>query len=260
MSQVFNAPINKLGAKPPIRRIYYGINVRQFRRDPNKGMQIRRELKVQEDEMLVLCPSRIDFRKGIDVLIEATKQMIDKTERRLKVIVAGRKAPSAEEWYQFLLGLIKGYSLGSVVQLSVAKNAFEDMAGLYAAADICVMPSLREGLGISIIEAMATGVPVIASNTIGVDELVRDGVNGVLVPVGDSSALADAILRLAEDPAMRARLSEGAAGFISENKLDYDSMAKAHIEFYSEILKNHEPGHRKSRKRSIGARHVTRAV
>jgi glycosyltransferase involved in cell wall biosynthesis len=259
-SKAYESQAIELGAKAPIRRIYYGVNVRQFRRDPSKGSKVRQELKVRKGETLVLCPSRIDFRKGIDVLIEAAKLIRDKSDMKFKVIVAGRKSPAAEEWYQFLLGLIKGYALADVVQLSVSKNAFEDMAGLYAAADICVMPSLREGLGISVIEAMATGVPVIASNTIGVDELVIHEQSGLLVPVGDSMALANAIIRLDDDPDLRETLAAGAAEFIQNNQLDYDSMSKAHIKFYAEIFEAHKAERGKSQASSLGARSVTRAV
>jgi glycosyltransferase involved in cell wall biosynthesis len=85
-----------------------------------------------------------------------------------------------------------------------------DVAALYAGADIAVLPSYREGLPKSLLEAMASGLPIVATDTSGCREVVADGVNGLLVPVRDARALADAILRLARDPALRARM--GAAG------------------------------------------------
>lgn len=85
-----------------------------------------------------------------------------------------------------------------------------DVAALYAQADIAVLPSHREGLPKSLLEAMACGLPIVATDTSGCREVVAEGVNGLLVPVRDPRALADAILRLARDPALRARM--GAAG------------------------------------------------
>jgi glycosyltransferase involved in cell wall biosynthesis len=85
-----------------------------------------------------------------------------------------------------------------------------DVAAIYGAADIAVLPSHREGLPKSLLEAMACGLPIVATDTSGCREVVADGVNGLLVPVRDARALADAILRLARDPALRARM--GAAG------------------------------------------------
>jgi glycosyltransferase involved in cell wall biosynthesis len=85
-----------------------------------------------------------------------------------------------------------------------------------AASDVLVAPSVptrggkREGIPVVLMEAMATGLPVVASRLSGIPELVTDGVSGLLVPAGDEAALADALATLAKDPTLRARL--GAAG------------------------------------------------
>jgi glycosyltransferase involved in cell wall biosynthesis len=90
------------------------------------------------------------------------------------------------------------------------------VAAELAAADVLVAPSVptsggkREGIPVVLMEAMATGLPVVASRLSGIPELVTDGVSGLLVPPGDDAALADALASLAADPELRARL--GAAG------------------------------------------------
>ena len=86
----------------------------------------------------------------------------------------------------------------------------EDVADLMAAADIFVLPSRFEGLPMSVIEAMLTGLPVVATNVRGPAEQVVPELTGLLVPPGDASALAAALGRLAADAALRARM--GAAG------------------------------------------------
>lgn len=86
----------------------------------------------------------------------------------------------------------------------------EDLPRIYAAMDVCAMSSLAEGTPVSIIEAMAAGKVVAATNVGGVADVVEDGVTGVLTTPGDAAALASALVRLARDPEARQRM--GAAG------------------------------------------------
>lgn len=86
----------------------------------------------------------------------------------------------------------------------------DDMATLLRTCDLACLPSYREGLPKFVLEAMATGLAVVAADVVGCRQAVQDGVTGLLVPVRDASALADALQRLIEDAPLRARL--GAAG------------------------------------------------
>jgi len=84
----------------------------------------------------------------------------------------------------------------------------EDIAELMTAADIFVLPSRFEGLPMSVIEAMLTGLPVVAADVRGPAEQVLPEVTGLLVPPGDAAALAAALARLAADPALRERMGK----------------------------------------------------
>lgn len=138
---------------------------------------------------------------------------------------------------------MKEYRLDSIVTIGAEQNTFGRMAELYAAADICVLPSLREGLGLSLLEAMATHVPVITTNTVGVTEIVKDKHNGLVIPVSNPQALAEAITTLIRDPGQCKRLAAAAVDFIEQQGFTYQAMALSHMAFYREILADAKATH-----------------
>ena len=100
-------------------------------------------------------------------------------------------------------------------ELGIVRNCLflgyqEDVSGWYRAFDAMILPSANEGTPVVVIEALAAGCPVVATSVGGVPDVVREGVDGFLVPPRDTEALAERLLRLAEDPELRARM--GAAG------------------------------------------------
>jgi glycosyltransferase involved in cell wall biosynthesis len=90
-----------------------------------------------------------------------------------------------------------------------------DLGNLLGAVDMFVMPSLWEGLPLAMVLSMGAGLPVVATRVAGIPEVVKDNESGLLVPPGDSHALADALARLAADPDLRARLGAAAAAFVT---------------------------------------------
>jgi colanic acid/amylovoran biosynthesis glycosyltransferase len=123
-----------------------------------------------------------------------------------------------------LAARIEAAGLGDRVILA-GRMTSDAVGAELAAADVLVAPSVptrggkREGIPVVLMEAMAAGLPVVASRLSGIPELVTEGVSGILVPPGDPSALADALMRLAADPELRRRL--GAAGRATV-ELDFD--------------------------------------
>jgi glycosyltransferase involved in cell wall biosynthesis len=111
----------------------------------------------------------------------------------------------------------------------------DDVPELLGKADVFVLSSHSEGLPISILEAMAAGLPVVASNVGGVPEVVVDGHTGLLVPPGDPQSLAEAIERLLEDPALSRRLGEAGQLRVAEH-FSLAAVQQAHLELYRRVL------------------------
>jgi len=127
---------------------------------------------------------------------------------------------------------VKRLGLGPVVELLGTRS---DVDELLAGADLFVLSSRSEGLPMSVLEAMAAGLPVVASAVGGVPELVRDGETGALVPPGDSAALAQAIRRIACDPALRDRLGESGRQRV-EREFSIAGCRREHVELYRTLV------------------------
>jgi glycosyltransferase involved in cell wall biosynthesis len=141
--------------------------------------------------------------KGLVPLLEAVAKL--RTERDVELVVIGRPRPGGR-----VDRAIARLSLGDTVRC-VSGISDAELATLYGEAEVAVVPSLYEGFSLPAVEAMACGVPVVATTGGALPEVVgNDGETGLLVPPGDPGALAGAIARLLDDPALGARL--GAAG------------------------------------------------
>jgi glycosyltransferase involved in cell wall biosynthesis len=127
---------------------------------------------------------------------------------------------------------IRGLGLSDRVHLYGERR---DVRDVLANSDLFVLSSSSEGLPLSVLEAMAAGLPVIASRVGGIPELVVDGVTGILVPPGDESALGAALRRLVDDSALRRRLGDAGHARAAE-RFDLEAFWGAHLALYSREL------------------------
>ena len=165
------------------------------------GAELRAELGLPVAAPVVILFSRLNRMKGIEYFLEAAVVVL-KEFPDVKFVIAGDGANRPE---------LEAYAAKLSIAPSVLFTGFRtDLPDLLREADISVLPSLSEGLSNSLLEAMSAGVPVIATNVGGNPEIVEDGVSGILVPVRDSAALAEAMVRMFCNPELRKAM--GAAG------------------------------------------------
>jgi glycosyltransferase involved in cell wall biosynthesis len=157
----------------------------------------------------VVCVGTMHEVKGQTHLVEACRLLVSEgVDVRCRLIGGGPDEPA-------LAAQIARGGLEAHVVLAGPRTGPEVAAELRG-ADVLVAPSVptrqgrREGIPVVLMEAMSSGVPVVASAISGIPELVEDGVGGLLVPAGDPRAIADALRRLHADPALRRRLGRGA--------------------------------------------------
>ena len=177
-------------------------------------------------ETLLLSAAALVRRKGLDVLLDAMAALAMRgLSPRLWVAGDGpeRAALAAQS-----------ERLGLAARVDWLGQR-DDVGDLLAAADVFVLPSRAEGLGVAALEAMAAGRPVVASRVGGLADAVVDGRTGLLVPPGDAIALGAALERLLHEPELRARLAAAGPGRVAEGFLA-EQMVEAYERLYRDVL------------------------
>lgn len=178
-----------------IQVIYNGIDSRPFQDPPESD--VRQVLHIPGTRYLIGFVGQLDERKGVSTLMEAFRQVSNAcAETHLLLVGEGELETSLRE-----------QSMPFQDQVTFA-GFRENIADIMKTIDVLVLPSLWEGFGIVLIEAMAAGTPVITTRISNMPEIVTDGYNGILVPVNDPVQLKKAILRLRNAPLLRTRLAQ----------------------------------------------------
>ena len=198
---------------PPARthRVYNGIDLSRFAA-PDRGA-LRRLLGTPDETRLVFCSGRAQPYKGFQVLIEAAALLKAGGVRGVAYAVCG-DGPYLER-------LREEAALRGVDDVFRFLGERGDVPALLPGATVAVVPSLwAEAFGLTVVEAMAAGVPLVASRAGGIPELVADGDTGLLVAPGDARALADALHALLDDPAAREEMARRAHAHVRQFSLD----------------------------------------
>jgi lipopolysaccharide/colanic/teichoic acid biosynthesis glycosyltransferase len=189
-----------------------GIDLQRFEPSSRReaGRAYRRNLGIPEDALVVCYVGRIAKEKGLAVLADAWKLLEEKLPSA-RLVLCG-PVDFTDPLPRNTLEM-----LASHPSICFSSGLHGDVAEVLAAADIFVLPSFREGLGVTALEASAMHLPVIASNVTGLVDAVVNGVTGMLVTPGDSGELANAIQILASSSMLRLRMGWAGREFVAAN-------------------------------------------
>jgi glycosyltransferase involved in cell wall biosynthesis len=207
-----------------LRVIPNGIDVTRFGTDDAARSAVRREFGIGDDAWVIGTVGRLASEKNQVLLVKALAGLLG--ERARLVIVgdgpeAGAIASAIAE-------------AGSKPWVHLA-GARADVPRFLAAFDVFALPSLSEGLPLVVLEAMASGLPVVASAVGGIPDVVEEGATGTLVPPADVDALRAGLVELASDRALAATLGARARE-VARARYSLDTMARSYMDLYRHVL------------------------
>ncbi len=183
----------------------------------------------RKHQNIILYVGRQTAHKGLPYLLEAFARF-SKSHREYTLVLVGERLeggvdPSLIQLSK-RLGIRRGVKFTGRLPESQAKK-------ILARARCLVLPSLAEAFGMTVLEGMASGTPVIATNVGGIPEVLRNGRNGLLVPPADAIALANSMERIASDPKLRRRLMDG--GIRTSRQFTWDETAQKTLDVYRQV-------------------------
>jgi glycosyltransferase involved in cell wall biosynthesis len=198
--------------------------------DRRRRAEIREKYGFAGSEVIALYVGRLVPCKGINCLLNAFQQAVQR-HSSLRLLVVGDGE---------LRDNVRAAALSCRAVVPTGRLCGNDLLDVYAIADFLVVPSLSESWGLAINEAMAAGIPIIASDCVGcVDDLIPNNQTGFVVPADDSGSLCDAICRLASDNLKRTSLAENASRLIAGWTLEHE--ASIIISEWHRITRKAEP-------------------
>jgi glycosyltransferase involved in cell wall biosynthesis len=202
-----------------------GIEPAVYRPSPRSRARAREVFGCPEGRPVVGTVTRLCRQKDPMTMLAAVRQVVDaRSDAHCVIIGDGPLRPAVEQ-------LIDDLGLRRHVTLLGSRN---DVDTLLAGFDVFALSSLWEGLPRVVVEAMAAGVPVVATDAGGVREVVEDGVSGLVVPVADATALAEGVVRLLDDPRLATRFARSAQSRVQE--FDTDAMIERLEKLYLDLL------------------------
>jgi glycosyltransferase involved in cell wall biosynthesis len=217
-------------ARDHLRIIPSGVDCEHFRRaDSSERDVARSRIGIARDDFLVGTVGMLEERKGHRYLLEAIA-ILNRARTgasRIKCAIAGDGAMRDE-----LTRFAQSSGIGSDI---LFLGMIGDARQLLDALDVFVFPSLSEGLGVALLEAMACGLPVVARRVGGIVDIVEDHRSGLLVTPRDATAIAEAIGALADDEERRRQIANAARVRVAEN-FSMDATARKTIELYRACL------------------------
>jgi len=210
---------------------YYGVSEKRLNLVTN-GIEVdtfldnieKAELPVEKGKIIVTSIGELHHRKGHKYLLEAFRKLrIESPNVHLVLVGTG---PSEYEYKEEFSDLNNVTFLGWR----------DDIPQILKASDIFILPSLREAFGLVILEAMASGVVVIATNSGGATDIIKDGITGYIIPPSNSDRIVEAIFEIIRNPDKKRQMEIAAIDSVRKN-FTAEIMAKKTIDVYNQINK-----------------------
>ena len=209
-----------------IKVIYSGINEEILKRRSLDKEQLLKKFGIQPNNFIVGTLAVLKPRKGISTLINAAKVIVQNCSN-VKFLIIG-KGPLKKE----LENQIKSLNLQNHV---IFYDYVENLVDAYKVFNLLVLPSLTEGFPAVLLEAMAFGMPVVATRVGGVPEAIEDGVSGILIPPKNPEALAGAIIKIYKNPEIVSEMVKNARSRF-EKYFTAETTAHQYEKVYEELL------------------------
>lgn len=210
-----------------IRVIYNGIE--ELRYGKNDSRELRSSLHIADDALLVGCLGNVRPAKNYEVLIAAAADLVHGKKKNIHFVVAGHKKP---ELMKKLEDLMQKYAVADRMHFI---GFHDDTAGYLGQLDFFALSSSSEGFSIATIEAMASGLPVVATRCGGPEEILQDGVTGLLVATESPAELADKLLYLIQHQAESERIAAAGKAHVAA-VFSFSAMLDSYRKLYAHYL------------------------
>lgn len=206
-------------------RLPNGVDLDRMKSSEKLKQEFVKQYRIPRNKKIILYVGRVGFEKRLGTLLDAVKRLKTK---KFQLVVVG-SGPQLENYkhHADMLGL------QSVIFTGFVEDRL--LPAAYSVADVFVSPSDSETFGLTFIEAMATGLPVIGVNKLGPKELIKNGKNGFLVKAGDSRDMARKIEKLLSDSRLRKKMGEEAKNTAKGFSIDHS--VKETIRIYRRLKK-----------------------
>lgn len=212
--------------------IYYGVDLTRFHpKNKKERKNVCAEFSIKEKSFIISTICQIVPWKKIDVLIRSAK-IITSEKPNTIFIICGKPQENDQEYFEMLKSMIRKLELENNIHFTGYR---EDTNRILGASDLFVLPSENETFGRVLIEAMASGVPVAASKTGGIPDIIENRVNGFLFEVGDFQKLGAIAIELINNPQLRQRIGNRGREKVLE-KFPNEKQAEQIQELYNQLI------------------------
>lgn len=223
-------------AEERMRVLHNGVDLREFHpaTSNDERSRLRGELGLPDDAGLLLTIGQVGLRKGLDVLAAAASQIV-RREPRAHFLVVGERNSRKGESVEFERRFDKAFLASPLAGRLHRLGRRDDVARLLRGADLLIHPARQEPLGRVLLEAAASGLPIVATDVGGTREILTDGASALLVGPDDAAGLAEAVLRLLGDKSMCKSFAATARRDV-ESRFDVQTTSLRLLEAWSAVV------------------------